>query len=437
MMGVHMVNKVLCVIFQTIPGGSLGVMLEMMLVTKNGHRGRWGRIFVWWLQAFVMSLTKIFMSNTVGVSVLVNVAWIISTVVFLALWYEEAFWKRIFAALCLYFVQCIGDLVGCAVVATVFNGKMTMDFAQPDMMFGCAFLAVFNTLTMLLTAMIWRRVQKKAPILRHSWMYFLVLSAVSVPIIHLMADLWSNGGAVDWGDLISTVIVFIVGVVLIFILFDQAEKDTIEKELEQTRYRFGMEQQHYQAVEVRREELAKIRHDYNDLLTSVLGLLRMGESRQAEEALEDLLARVGQTREVRYCGVPIVNALLSEKQELCDRQGIVLSADLLFPEDICVEPIDLCSVFSNLMDNAIRACGQLPRSDRRITLTAGLKGEHLVIRCENPAAKAPGPLPEGTGYGKRILRDIAQRWGGSFEAEYENGIHTATVILLEKGRVLR
>lgn len=304
-----------------------------------------------------------------------------------------------------------------------------MDFAQPDMMFGCMFLAVFNTLTMLSTAMIWRRVQNKAPILRHSWAYFLVLIAVSVPIIHLMADLWADGGVVDWGDMLSTMIVFVVGMVLIFVLFDQAEKDTIAKELEQARYQFGMERQHYQAVEARREELAKIRHDYNDLLTSVRGLLQMGQTGEAQEVLDDLLARVGQTKEYSYCGVPIVNALLSEKQEICDRQQIALSTDLLFPEDVSVEAIDLCSVFSNLMDNAIRACCQLPTEQRRIILTAGMKGDHLVIRCENPVAKAPGPTPEGTGYGKRIMRDIAQRWGGSFEAVYENGLHTATVIL--------
>lgn len=427
-----MVNQILSVVFQTAGGGVFGAVLELMLEAKRGRTGKGIRIFAWWLQCFCMSVVKVFISSTPIVSILVNIAWVITTVILLALWYEGALWKRIFAATCLYFAQCIGELICCAIIFTFFGGRMTMDFAQPDMMVGCALICVLNIQSQYLVSMIWRRVQKKAPILRHSWMYFLLLTAISVPIIHLMADLWAAGGVVDWGNLITTAIVFVVGMVLIFVLFNQAEKDTIEKKLEQTRYRFEMEQQHYKAVEARREELAKIRHDYNNLLTSVRGLLQMGQTEEAREALDNLLVRVGQTRECRYCGVPIINALLSEKQEICDRQRIVLSADLLFSEDVSVEPIDLCSVFSNLMDNAIRACTQLPPEQRRITLTAGMRGDYLVVRCENPAAKAPGPLPEGTGYGKRILRDIAQRWGGSFETAYENGIHTATVILLGK-----
>lgn len=75
-----------------------------------------------------------------------------------------------------------------------------------------------------------------------------------------------------------------------------------------------LERQHYQSVERRREEMAKIRHDYNNLLSSVLGLVRMGKTREAEEMVLGLLARVEATREAPYCGIPIVNAILSEKE---------------------------------------------------------------------------------------------------------------------------
>lgn len=427
-----MVNQILCVFFQTISGGIFGAMLEKMLEAKRSRLQKWMRVSIWCFQYFCFSIVKVFISSTPVASALLNVAWISITVIFLLIWYKDTLVKRVFAASFLYFAQCIGEIVATIAPLAFFERQLTMDYAQPDMVIGCALVSMVNVPTLFLTAMIWRRVQKKGPPLRHLWVYFLLLTVIPVSIIQLMEDLWAHNGIADGGTMLSTIIVMLIGIILIFILFNQAEKDTIEKELEQTQYRFELEQQHYKAVEARREELAKIRHDYNNLLTSVRGLLKMGEYEQAQEALDNLLVRVGQTRECSYCGVPIVNALLSEKQEICDREGIMLSADLLFPEGVSVEPIDLCSVFSNLMDNAIRACTQLPPEQRHITLTAGMKGDYLVVRCENPAAKAPGLLPEGTGYGKRILRDIAQRWGGSFEAAYENGTYTATVILLEK-----
>jgi len=58
-------------------------------------------------------------------------------------------------------------------------------------------------------------------------------------------------------------------------------------------------------------------------------------------------------------------------------------------------PIDLCSLFSNLLDNAIRACTQLPpEQTRRIRLTVGMQGDDMLVRCDNPATKGLGPRPE-------------------------------------------
>ncbi len=244
--------------------------------------------------------------------------------------------------------------------------------------------------------------------------------------------IWEMDGVASAVNIISMGASFVFLMLFIVVLFSQADKEAVEKELTEMKFRSELEQQHYKSVEARREELAKIRHDYNNLLTSVRGLLEMGEYEQAREALDHLLVRVGQTRECGYCGIPIVNALMAEKQAVCDREGIRLAVDLNVPEDTRVEPIDLCSVFSNLMDNAIRACGQLPQEERNITITSGMQGDYLIVRCENPAAKAPGPVPEGTGYGKRILHSIAQRWNGSFQADFADGVYRATVILLSR-----
>lgn len=423
-----MVNQILSIIFQSVAAPLFGACLEMMLGVKEGTMKKWVRVLLWTVPWVASSAFKVMIDTTAPVVLI----WYVLSIYYVISWYEGSIWRKVAAFCFLLFANFIGEISIFFVPSMFGTDRMSMDFTQPDMMVGCFFAAMMTMAADMLVVTIWQRANKRTAVLRHPWLYVLLPLCLVAPMLQYTMDVTNRNGMVSTANLISMVATFVLSLLLIFILFNQAQKDTIEKELEQTQYRFEMEQQHYRGVEARREELAKIRHDYNNLLTSVRGLLKMGAYEQAQEALDNLLVRVGQTRECSYCGVPIVNALLSEKQEICDREGIMLSADLLFPEGVSVEPIDLCSVFSNLMDNAIRACTQLPPEQRHITLTAGMKGDYLVVRCENPAAKAPGPLPEGTGYGKRILRDIAQRWGGSFEAAYENGIYTATVILLGK-----
>jgi len=428
-----MVNQLLCVLFQNSSGILFGAALELMLDVKENRLKKWSRMLLWYLLYLGMAIGKIMIfGNSATTSLITNGVWLVVSLVYLHFFYSDPLWKKITALICLY-VSNFGGEVGCVLSLPILGIEtLSMDYRNPDMVLGCFVCAMTAAIFMVLVVRIWNRCCKRGAKVRHPFMMVLLPVCLMTPMYQYGVMIWEMDAVASSVNMISMAASFVFLMLFIVVLFNQADKEAVEKALSEMKFRSELEQQHYKAAETRREELAKIRHDYNNLLTSVLGLLRMGQTQEAEMALEQLLVRVGQTRECGFCGVPIVNALLSEKQELCDREGIVLSVDLLFPEDVSVEPIDLCSVFSNLMDNAIRACTQLPPEQRRITLTSGVRGDYLVVRCENPAAKAPGVLPEGTGYGKRILRDIAQRWGGSFESAYENGIYTATVILLEK-----
>lgn len=89
---------------------------------------------------------------------------------------------------------------------------------------------------------------------------------------------------------------FVFGIVcdaiLIYIIFKQNEKEKIAKELEEIRFQAEREKIYYQELDKQRIEMAKIRHDYNNLITSVLGLIHMGREKEAEEMIDELLVRM-------------------------------------------------------------------------------------------------------------------------------------------------
>lgn len=98
------------------------------------------------------------------------------------------------------------------------------------------------------------------------------------------------------------VITFIFGLlcdaILIYIMFKQSEKDRIAKELEEIRHQSEREQAYYQEMENQRIEMAKLRHDYNNLITSVLGLIHMGREKEAEEMLDELMEQMEEMEEM-------------------------------------------------------------------------------------------------------------------------------------------
>lgn len=105
---------------------------------------------------------------------------------------------------------------------------------------------------------------------------------------------------------------------------------------------------------------------------------------------------------------------LANKAALCRRENITLEASLDVPEATGLSDGELCSVFANLLDNAIKAVRPLPPDRRRITIKAGPDGGSLLLKTENPYD--PTQYRKGKGLGQGIVRDIAKAHDGDFLA---------------------
>lgn len=217
---------------------------------------------------------------------------------------------------------------------------------------------------------------------------------------------------------------------LLFYTINQEKKAELEEELKSVRHRMELEQTHYQMVEERREELAKIRHDFNNYLAAIGRLVRMGENEDAWRLIGQLTEDIGRTKENPYCGISVVNAVLEEKEADCTRQGIRLETELDMPSSFGIEPLHLCSIFGNLLDNAIEGCVRSGAEEPVIRLASRLDGDYLFIKTENPSPPPEEKALPGRGRGTKILTEIAREYGGDYAGSYEEGRYVAVVSLL-------
>lgn len=236
--------------------------------------------------------------------------------------------------------------------------------------------------------------------------------------------------------LAAAFIVFIASdVVYTYIVSAIEKKRLIENELNSLKYAYELEEQHFCEVEEKRLEVAKIRHDINNQLYAIKQLISDGEFSEARDIINELEDRLAQTKEYRYCSIPVVNAIVTEKCAEAQKYGIRIDTAISIDDTQNITRNHICSVFANLLDNAISAEKGFEdsQSDKKvITVTAVRDRLNIYITVKNYVPKEHTALKLNMathGYGQQILRDIAKIYSGSFTVSHNGDEYTGTIVL--------
>ena len=297
-----------------------------------------------------------------------------------------------------------------------------------------AVVTVLKVLFMLITLtatgiILWRMIHLRR--LTISLLLFLIMPIAQLFMLYALSF---DGWSVFW---VLGLLFSVVSTILILLYTVTQEKKTAALEqLRETRHRIELEKSHYEAVLERVKELDEIRRDFKDKLEAVAGLTRSGDDPGAGEGISALAEKINRTKENPYCAIPVINAILTEKEAECRASGIDLAVDLKIPGAITVGPMHLCSVFSNILDNAIAACKELPAALRPvISLSAITDGDYLIIKAINPANKPNRKPSFGRGYGMRILTELTKQYDGDMQNSYQDGTYTIILSLAVKEAV--
>lgn len=340
------------------------------------------------------------------------------------LFFEGPVWKRLMTNLLMFSGQIVGEGMAVWLVTSPADVRIENVVTQS---FGDALIyavvAMFcNALFDSLLVVFARSLQAKK------------FSKVYIPVICIVLGIWGMFFAYisDANGLFCCICMVLAGgavIALLHYVVSLEDKAALEEELRDTRHRMALEQAHYKAVEVRQEDLARIRHDFNNQLAAISLLIGTGAENDAQQMICQLGKDIADTRENPYCAIPVVNAVLSEKEKLCRKKAIGFHSELDLPRELSVEPLHLCSIFANLMDNAIHGAEACGHTSAKVELSSAMVGDYLLIKTVNPSL-VPQKPGAGHGYGSRILKELAEQYGGSYQANYEGGAYTAVVSLL-------
>lgn len=298
-----------------------------------------------------------------------------------------------------------------------------------------------------LIALLWNSIVNKSTSSRLNLSLILFPAAQTFAMVGMVADHAGNADAKQHpmvqanSTLVLTIsfLTFLVAdIVYLYFMADLEKKAALEREVSSLKYARQLEEQHFKQIEEKRYEVAKIRHDINNQLASIKSMVHSRHIEQAEELIGELENTVRNTQEYRYCSIPVVNAVISEKNKEAEKYGIQLVTKIDIPDSAGITQHHLCSAFANMIDNAIRAERGFTEkdSDRKIiNVDAVSDSVSVYITVRNYVSGVEISREDDSslhGYGQQILGDIAQIYSGRFEKSEKNGEYTCTLILGKK-----
>ena len=191
----------------------------------------------------------------------------------------------------------------------------------------------------------------------------------------------------------------------------------------------------------RRSEYAVslLRHDMRHFLSGISAYIDNGEYDKAKEYISGIVSYADKTAMRKYCKNEIVNMILSSYSNEIDEKQIDFRCSVQVPQQLSVSDIDLTSILSNALENAIHAVIPLETEKRHIVLDMRKSDDKLLISIKNTFAEKPElteGLPQtkrsGHGFGTQSIRYVTEKLNGNCQFSVKDDWFVLRIILQDK-----
>lgn len=182
---------------------------------------------------------------------------------------------------------------------------------------------------------------------------------------------------------------------------------------------------------------SKLYHDLNNHLNVLYQLLDEEKTAEAKAYIKEISKPILRLSKTVWTGVDVVDVVINSKLQRMQELNIASDINVEFPQNSNILPNDLCTILSNLLDNAIEAVAKL-EDNRCISLTIRRVNYFLFIRVVNPcnSMKKIEGFPSTTkenkilhGWGLQSVGDAVRKYNGTIEYINEDAKFIVKVML--------
>lgn len=276
------------------------------------------------------------------------------------------------------------------------------------------------------------------------WVLFAIVMFVFLSITTVFLQIYPDTEQNSASTVMYTALTslfFAMSVILIYFYTEISKSCQRDSKLFLLENNFNTLQEQIAVQQQNSEKTNKIRHDMKNHLTNIRSLIDSGEISAAVTLLDNTAENVNNAKaEMIDTGNSFVDAILLSKTAVCREKNIDFSCSVQPLENIKIDAVDLSSLLSNLLDNAMEAAAQTTEPFVRLTI---IKYNAYYTICVENSYKGKKFLKENMGslistksdkalhgYGTQIISDIAQKYDGNYTWEAQENRFISTVIMI-------
>lgn len=229
--------------------------------------------------------------------------------------------------------------------------------------------------------------------------------------------------------------VMVVACVAVDLVFLRVIQDLVQKKrLEEQQ---ALQARHYAALMEQQQNIRALRHDLANHLMTV-NVLAQKDAAQSEAYIQDLTRQFREMTAIDFCENKTADAVLYGKHAEAASAGINFTVDAVLPEEVGIKELDLMSLMSNLIDNALDAAKLT--EEKRVTISLRKESGAVLLKVENSIL--PGRTIDSRkttkrdkgmhGLGLGIAESICKKYRGSISIQSgDSSVEVSAMLLTE------
>lgn len=355
--------------------------------------------------------------------------------------YEGRLWEKIVVSFLDNLISIIAEVVVMNVMAVVFACPVTIIVTVPMYRFIGILMSKATTLAVCNGLRVKRRMSR-VRLNGAYWVVYVILfgivGTVSFFIFRMSYELNSTyyNNVATMSAVGMTFCTFLV----LYLYEKQAEQSEALRAREQYESYLKSQVKHLDEIMLKQKELRRFKHDMNNQLLAIQGYFHEGDTTGGEAYVSSLLQHLQTPTAMIKTGNSALDAILSTKKALAESKGITVDMDVQISNCLSLEPVDVCVIFGNVLDNAIEACDRIVKGEKRIQLMLVQREGKLLCRLTNTASTIDTSKPlyttsksdkERHGYGLVNLRESLAKYDSEPVIEYKDGIFSLKFVVYE------
>lgn len=212
------------------------------------------------------------------------------------------------------------------------------------------------------------------------------------------------------------------------------EKRKTEQEARMQKMKIELLESNYLSLRQVVDEKELMLHDMKNHMYTLRDILVRTDIAEAKEYVEGIIGKLKESVNLVWTHHQILDLILNRKLQEARETGVSIHFECDDMEELKLSAVELCALFTNLLDNAVEANMRCPEGmERKLDLECRRRENMLIVtiwnRITEEAARKGMSILEGTekvgrghGYGMRSIRRVVDAYRGDFDVDISGGM---------------